>query len=88
MSKYFNIAIVGATGAVGRVFLNILEQRAFPVNHLKLLASRRSAGARVQVAGQEFEVQETTEDSFRNIDFAFISAGSVGKPPFRPRSRQ
>ena len=84
MSKYFNIAVVGATGAVGRVFLNILEQRAFPVNHLRLLASRRSAGARVQVAGQEFEVQETTEDSFRNIDFAFISAGASVSRRFVP----
>ena len=84
MSKYFNIAVVGATGAVGRVFLNILEQRAFPVNHLRLLASRRSAGARVQVAGQEFEVQEATEDSFRNIDFAFISAGASVSRRFVP----
>ena len=84
MSKYFNIAVVGATGAVGRVFLNILEQRAFPVNHLRLLASRRSAGTRVQVAGQEFEVQETTEDSFRNIDFAFISAGASVSRRFVP----
>ena len=84
MSRYFNIAVVGATGAVGRVFLNILEQRAFPVNHLKLLASRRSAGARIQVAGQEFEVQETTEDSFRNIDFAFISAGASVSRRFVP----
>ncbi len=84
MSKYFNIAIVGATGAVGRVFLNILEQRSFPVNHLRLLASRRSAGARIQVAGQEFEVQETTEDSFRNIDFAFISAGASVSRRFVP----
>ena len=84
MSRYFNIAVVGATGAVGRVFLNILEQRAFPVNHLRLLASRRSAGARVQVGGQEFEVQETTEDSFRNIDFAFISAGASVSRRFVP----
>ncbi len=84
MSKYFNIAVVGATGAVGRVFLNILEQRAFPVNHLRLLASRRSAGTRVQVAGQEFEVQEATEDSFRNIDFAFISAGASVSRRFVP----
>ena len=84
MSRYFNIAVVGATGAVGRVFLDILEQRAFPVNHLRLLASRRSAGARISVAGQEFEVQETTEDSFRNSDFAFISAGASVSRRFAP----
>ena len=76
--------MVGATGAVGREFLRILEQRAFPVNHLKLLASRRSAGSRLQVAGQEYEVQETTDESFRNIDFAFISAGSSVSRRFVP----
>jgi aspartate-semialdehyde dehydrogenase len=84
VSRYFNIAVVGATGAVGRVFLNILEQRAFPVNHLKLLASRRSAGTRISVGGQEFEVQETTDESFRNIDFAFISAGASVSRRFVP----
>lgn len=76
--------MVGATGAVGREFLRILEQRAFPVNHLKLLASRRSAGTRISVAGQEYEVQETTDDSFRNIDFAFISAGASVSRRFVP----
>ncbi len=84
MSSHYNIAIVGATGVVGREFLRILEQRPFPVNHLKLLASRRSAGTRISVAGQEYEVQETTEDSFRNIDFAFISAGSPVSKRFVP----
>ena len=76
--------MVGATGAVGREFLRILEQRAFPVNHLKLLASRRSAGTRISVAGQEYEVQETNDESFRNIDFAFISAGSSVSRRFVP----
>ena len=84
MSRYFNIAVVGATGVVGREFLRILEQRDFPVNHLKLLASHRSAGSRIQVAGQEYEVQETTDDSFRNIDFAFISAGASVSKRFAP----
>ena len=84
MSRYFNIAVIGATGVVGREFLKILEQRSFPVNHLKLLSSKRSAGTRISVAGQEYQVQETTEDSFRNIDFAFISAGSPVSRRFAP----
>jgi aspartate-semialdehyde dehydrogenase len=84
LSNYFNIAVVGATGVVGREFLIILENRAFPVNHLKLLASRRSVGTRISVGGQEYEVQEATEDSFRNIDFAFISAGASVSRRFVP----
>ena len=84
MSNYFNIAVVGATGVVGREFLKILENRAFPVNHLVLLASRRSAGTRISVGGQEYEVQEATEDSFRNTDFAFISAGASVSRRFIP----
>ena len=84
MSRFFNIAVVGATGAVGREFLRILEQRAFPVNHLKLLASSRSAGTRISVGGQEWEVQEATDDSFRNVDFAFISAGASVSRRFAP----
>ena len=84
MSNYFNIAVVGATGVVGREFLKILEQRSFPANHLKLLASSRSAGTRISVGGQEYEVQETTDDSFRNIDFAFISAGASVSRRFVP----
>ena len=72
-----NIAVVGATGAVGREFLKILEQRPFPVNHLKLLASHRSAGTRLTVRGQEFQVQEATPDSFDDVDFAFISVSST-----------
>ena len=76
--------MVGATGAVGREFLRILEQRSFPVNHLKLLASRRSAGTRISVGGQEYEVREATGGSFRNIDFAFISAGASVSRRFVP----
>ena len=84
MTKYFNIAVVGATGVVGREFLRILEQRAFPVNHLRLLASHRSAGTRISVAGQGCQGQETTGESFRNIDFAFISAGASVSRRFVP----
>ncbi len=71
--KEVSIAVVGATGAVGREFLKVLEQRKFPANRIKLLASRRSAGTRLKVNGQELVVEETTHDSFKGMDIAFIS---------------
>ena len=74
--KEVSIAVVGATGAVGREFLKVLEQRQFPTGHIKLLASRRSAGTRLKVMGQELVVEETTPDSFKDIDIAFTSVSS------------
>ena len=74
MSGY-NVAILGATGLVGRAFLHLLEERAFPLRKLKLLASARSAGIRLPAFGEEIEVQEATPDSFQDIDIAFFSAG-------------
>ena len=74
--KEVSIAVVGATGAVGREFLKVLEQRQFPTNHVRLLASRRSAGTRLWVRGQELVVEETTSGSFKGIDFAFISVST------------
>ena len=70
-----NIAVVGATGAVGQVVLSILEERNFPVGDLRLLASKRSAGTRVSVMGQELEVGEATPDSFDGTDIVFFAAG-------------
>ncbi|PZC47992.1 MAG: aspartate-semialdehyde dehydrogenase [Chloroflexi bacterium] len=68
------IAVVGATGAVGAVFLSIIEERKFPFEEIKLLASSRSAGKRLKVGGQEIEVEETTLEAFRDVDIAFVSA--------------
>lgn len=75
-SKEYNIAIAGVTGAVGRVFLSILEQRKFPIKNLVPLASHRSAGKTVTFAGEEIEVRELTGDSFKGIDIALFSAGA------------
>ncbi len=75
-SKEYNIAIAGVTGAVGRVFLSILEQRKFPIKNLIPLASHRSAGKRVSFAGEEIEVRELSRDSFKGIDIALFSAGA------------
>jgi len=75
-SKEFNIAIAGVTGAVGRVFLSILEQRKFPIKNLIPLASHRSAGKTITFAGEEIEVRELNKDSFKDIDIALFSAGA------------
>jgi len=72
-----NVAIVGATGAVGQEFLKILAERKFPVNELRLLASKRSAGKYISWQGQELEVQETTHESFKGIDIALFAGGSA-----------
>jgi len=75
-SKEYNIAIAGVTGAVGRVFLSILEQRKFPVKNLIPLASHRSVGKTIIFAGEEIEVRELNNDSFKGIDIALFSAGA------------
>ncbi|WP_409305476.1 aspartate-semialdehyde dehydrogenase [Peribacillus sp. SCS-155] len=75
-----NVAVVGATGAVGQQMLATLENRDFPINKLLLLSSARSAGKKVAFKGEEFVVQEATPDSFEGIDIALFSAGgSVSK---------
>ena len=71
-----NVAIVGATGAVGREFLEVLEQRAFPVGELRLFSSGRSAGKRLPFRGGEVVVEEMRSGSLDGIRFAFFSAGS------------
>src|SRR5579875_4409 len=75
MSGY-RVAIVGATGLVGREFLKVLAQRQFPVADLKLLASDRSAGARLEFQGTALPVEEATPQAFRGIDYALFSAGA------------
>ncbi|NBJ15571.1 MAG: aspartate-semialdehyde dehydrogenase [Dehalobacter sp. 4CP] len=72
-----NIAIVGATGVVGQEFLKILAERKFPVNELRLLATKRSSGSRISWQGKEIEVQETTNQSFHGIDIALFAGGSA-----------
>ena len=73
--KKINVAVVGATGMVGKEIIDVLEQRQFPVGELRLLASKKSAGTLVSFRGETLKVQELTEDSFGNIDIALFSAG-------------
>ena len=70
------IALVGATGAVGRVFLRILEERSFPATAIRLCASERSWGERLTVGGGQLVVEEATPELFGEVDIVFMSAGS------------
>ncbi len=71
-----NIALVGATGAVGRVFLQVMEERSFPVESLRVCASPRSLGKRLSFRGQELPVEEATPGLFAECDLAFISVSA------------
>jgi len=73
--KKVNVAIVGATGAVGTKILEKILERNFPVQSIKLLASKRSAGAEITAGGHKYIVEETVPESFEGIDIAFFSAG-------------
>jgi aspartate-semialdehyde dehydrogenase len=80
----FVVAVVGATGAVGREMVRILEQRRFPVKRLVALASKRSAGQKLAFAGGEVVVEELTPQSFAGVDVAFFSAGGSVSREFGP----
>lgn len=74
--KGLNVAVVGATGMVGQEFLRILEQRRFPVRHISLFASGKTAGKKVLVGDEEVEVKEVGAHAFQGVDLAFFSAGT------------
>lgn len=74
-----NIAILGATGAVGQEFINLIQERNFPFNQLKLLASKRSAGQKITVNNISYTVEEAGADSFNDIDIALFAGGSISK---------
>ena len=77
--KKYRVAILGATGAVGQEFLNLIEERKFPFSELRLLASSRSAGKKIAFMGKEYTVEETTADSFAGIDIALFAGGAASK---------
>lgn len=85
MLKKPNIAIVGATGLVGKTVLQVLEERDFPFENLYLMASEKSAGKKVVFKGQEYEVEALTEHGFnKDIDIAIFSAGGTLSEKFAP----
>jgi aspartate-semialdehyde dehydrogenase len=82
--KKINLAVVGATGAVGNQMIQCLEEADFPVNSLQLLASSRSVGRQLRFKGELVDVKELKEDSFKGVDIALFSAGGGTSEKFAP----
>ncbi|MBS2030617.1 MAG: aspartate-semialdehyde dehydrogenase [Deltaproteobacteria bacterium] len=76
MARKFHVGILGASGAVGREFLNVLEERDFPVGELTLLASPRSAGSKLEFQGHEYTVKAVTPESFKGVEIGLFSPGA------------
>ncbi len=83
-NRKFNVAIAGATGAVGGAMLDVLKRRNFPINELRLLASERSVGKKIEFNGEEIAVQLLSKDAFEGIDIALFSAGATRSLDFAP----
>jgi aspartate-semialdehyde dehydrogenase len=82
--KAFNVAVAGATGAVGNQMIGCLEERNFPVKNIKLLASSRSVGRKLNFKGDQIAVEELNEKSFDGVDLALFSAGGGTSLKFAP----
>ncbi len=82
--KKLNVAVAGATGAVGNQMIACLEERNFPLKSVKFLASARSAGRQLRFRGDMIEVEELTEKSFKGVDIAIFSAGGGTSEKFAP----
>ena len=84
--KQYKIAVVGATGMVGRMFLRVLEERKLPVSEYFLFASERSAGTEITFMGKKHTVRELTPDAFKGlgVDIALFSAGAGTSKSFAP----
>jgi len=83
--KKINLAVVGATGMVGRTFLKVLEEKDLPIENFYFFASARSAGSKLTFKGKEYTVEELTETSFdRGIDIALFSAGGGTSLKYAP----
>ncbi|OPY67846.1 MAG: Aspartate-semialdehyde dehydrogenase 2 [Syntrophorhabdaceae bacterium PtaU1.Bin034] len=86
--KAYNVAVVGATGAVGNEMIETLEQRNFPVKNLKLLASERSAGKTFTYKGHDVKVEVLDENSFKGVEIGLFSAGGSVSQKFAPIAAQ
>lgn len=83
--KKYDVAVVGATGMVGRMFLKVLEEKQFPINNFYVFASSKSAGSKITFNGEEYVVEELNEKSFdRHIDIALFSAGAGTSLKYSP----
>ncbi len=85
-NKKYNVAVVGATGNVGREILNILEERNFPVNEVFLLASSRSAGSTMNFAGRELVVRDLAEFDFTGVQIGLFSIGAKVSSVYAPKA--
>ena len=83
-----NVGIVGATGMVGQNFLQLLEERSFPINILKLFASKKNEGKTLHFRSQELTIQSLDENSFNNLDIVFFSAGEKISQKWAPIAAQ
>lgn len=81
----FNVAVVGATGAVGREMLTVLAERNFPIANLRLMASSRSAGTEIDFGDSEIVVEDLAEADFKGVDIALFSAGGAISKEYGPR---
>ncbi len=88
MKNEYQVAIAGATGAVGNEMIKILEEEKFPVASLKLLASSRSVGKTLEFRGEDLPVEELREDSFDGVDIALFSAGAAASRQFAPAAAE
>ncbi|MFW5969277.1 MAG: aspartate-semialdehyde dehydrogenase [Halofilum sp. (in: g-proteobacteria)] len=86
MAKKYNVAVVGATGAVGEVMLSILAERDFPIGEIAALASSRSAGKEVDFGRRKLTIQDLDEFDFSNTDIALFSAGGSISAEHAPRA--
>ncbi len=86
MSKKYNVAVVGATGAVGETIISILEERKFPVDKLYLLASERSAGKRIQFNGKHIVVHNLADFDFSQVQIGLFSAGGSISKEYAPKA--
>ena len=84
MRKKYNVAVMGATGAVGSCFLKILSERKFPVKNLRLLASEKSMGKKLKFNGKSYPVEVLDHDSFEGMDIVLSSAGASRSLEFLP----
>ena len=88
MKSDYQVAVAGATGAVGNEMIRILEEQEFPVASLKLLASSRSVGKTLDFRGESLHVEELRDDSFQGVDIALFSAGAAASRQFAPAAAE
>ena len=86
MTRKFDVAVVGATGAVGETMLEILAERNFPVNNVYPLASARSAGKKVAFGNRQLTVQELDSFDFSKVQIGLFSAGASVSAEYAPKA--